>query len=487
MMLAAPLGAALAGAILSSVATRRRAQLLGRAVGRRLIPAPEPVTRFWTALARRAEDPRLGRGQDDPGPTTLVLGWRSEGTAVDTDLESARTTLLHGPRAGEALAAAITSLACAPWSEEVEVVLAGAPEWVEALDDPRFDGEPDAPAALARLARLAAERRLALRGQDLVAVRADPDAAGSWRPTVFVFARPLTPVQLDAVADARALGETGVCVLALSAADAHIEASLVRVEEDAAFLGGTPFSPQLLTAPARHALLALLSATGRPETEPAPWWKEGEDLPANVHRLPADARHGHGPQTPPGRGAGWGPRLLLLGPVDLVGGATPPSRAAGQCLEYCAWLLAHPGATSTTMVRELLVAEGTRRSNMSRLRAWLGADDRGLPYLPDAYSGRIALDPRVTSDWEELQLLVGDGVNLAPDASLRQALALVRGEPLDHAGFQWHWAEQLRADMVGTVVDAACALADRAIARGDHTVALWAAARASRRPPATTT
>ena len=69
------------------------------------------------------------------------------------------------------------------------------------------------------------------------------------------------------------------------------------------------------------------------------------------------------------------------------------------------------------------------------------------------------------------------GVNLAPDAALRQALALVRGEPLGDVAFQWHWAEQLRVDMVGTVVDAACALADRAIARGDHTVALWAAGR----------
>lgn len=478
MLLAAPLGAALAGAILLSVATRRRAQLLGRAVGRRLIPASPQVTRFWAALARRADEPRHARDPDDPTPTTLVLGWREGAAAVTVDLESARATLLHGPRAGEALAAALTSLACAPWSEEVEVVVAGAPEWVDALDDPRFDGEPGAAAALARLARLSAERRLALREHDLTAARADRDAAGSWRPAVFVFAHPLTPVQLDAVADALALGETGVSVLALARADAHIEARRVRVEEDTAFLEETEFAPQLLSAPATHALLALLTTTGRTDTEPAPWWRQGADLPPNVlHLPPAEARHHEESPTPARPGALGHPRVLLLGPVELLAGGAPPSRAAGQCLEYCAWLLAHPGATSTTMVRELLVAEGTRRSNMSRLRAWLGADGDGLPYLPDAYNGRIALDPRVTSDWEDLQLLVNGGVNLAPDAALRQALALVRGEPLGDVAFQWHWAEQLRVDMVGTVVDAACALADRAIARGDHTVALWAAGR----------
>jgi hypothetical protein len=485
MVLAAPLGAALAGAILVSVATRRRAQLLGRAVGRRLIPASPQVTRFWTALAHRADDPRRARDPDGPGPTTLVLGWRADDAAVAVDLESAAVTLMNGPRADEALAAALTSLACAPWSEEVEVVVVGAPEWVEALDDPRFDGEPDAAAALARLARLAAERRMALRDHDLAAARADRDAAGSWCPTVFVFARPLTPAQLDAVADARALGETGVSVLALTNADPHIAASRVRVEEDTAFLEDAEFDPQLLSAPARHALLALLTTTGRPDTEPAPWWRQGGDLPANVHHLPpAEAPRPEESSTPARLSAPEHPRLLLLGPVELLSGGAPPNRAAGQCLEYCAWLLANPGSTSTTMVRELLVAEGTRRSNMSRLRAWLGADEGGLPYLPDAYSGRIALDPRVTSDWEELQLLVSGGVNLAPDASLRRALALVRGEPLGDVAFQWHWAEQLRADMIGTVIDAACALADRAIARGDHTVALWATGRGLAAAPA---
>ena len=477
MVLAAPLGAALAGAILLSVATRRRAQLLGRAVGRRLIPASSRVTRFWTALAHQAEEPRHARGPDDPAPTTVLLGWRADETPVAVELESARATLLHGRRADEALAAALTGLACAPWSEDVEVVVVGAPEWVEALDDPRFVGEADSAAGLDRMTHLAAERRLALRPHTLTSARADDDTAESWRPTVFVFAHPLTPAQLDKVADGLALGETGVSVLARAGAEAHIEARRVRVEEDTAFLEETEFIPQLLSSPAKRALLALLATVGRTDTEPAPWWRHGEDLPPNVHHLPpSEPRHREESATR--LSAREHPTLRLLGPVELAAtNGRRPTRAVGQCLEYCAWLLANPGATSTTMIQDLLVAEGTRRSNMSRLRGWLGSDDNGLAYLPDAYSGRIVLDSRITSDWEQLQLLLSGGANLASDAALRRALALVRGEPLGEIAFHWHWAEQLRADMVGTIVDAACALADRAIARGDHTVALWAVGR----------
>lgn len=172
------------------------------------------------------------------------------------------------------------------------------------------------------------------------------------------------------------------------------------------------------------------------------------------------------------------PTLLLLGDVELSAPAgEQPSRAPMQCMEYCAWLLQHPGATATAMVHSLLVAETTRRSNMSRLRTWLGTSPDGEPYLPDAYSGRIRLDARVTSDWERFVAMLAGGVNTASDGSLRQALRLVRGEPLGSLAFQWHWAQTLRTDMVSMIVDAACVLADRAIDHGDQVTALWAVGR----------
>jgi hypothetical protein len=174
------------------------------------------------------------------------------------------------------------------------------------------------------------------------------------------------------------------------------------------------------------------------------------------------------------------PTLLLLGPVELVGatGVLPP-RAGKQCLEYCAWLLEHPGRTAQAMAAALAVAEGTRRSNMSRLRSWLGEGEDGQAYLPDAYTGRIALHPAVSSDWQRLLILTATGVDRSSDDALRAALQLVRGAPLaDAAPGQWFWAEELRTDMVSCVRDVGVELTRRALDQGDVDLARWAAARA---------
>ena len=171
--------------------------------------------------------------------------------------------------------------------------------------------------------------------------------------------------------------------------------------------------------------------------------------------------------------------MLLLGPIALVGTrGDRPTRAVKQCAEYCGWLLENPGSSSARMAQALFVAEATRRSNMSRLRVWLGEDDVGRQYLPEAYSGRIELHPAVGSDWDELQSLIQAGVNRTPSQALVEALQLVRGEPLaDAAPGQWHWAEQWRRDMIGTVRDIALVLADRCLQGNDVDAARWALRR----------
>ena len=58
------------------------------------------------------------------------------------------------------------------------------------------------------------------------------------------------------------------------------------------------------------------------------------------------------------------------------------------------------------------------------------------------------------------------------------ALSLVRGAPLaDAAPGQWHWAEQLRADMCAAIRDAGVVLAGRALDGGDPALASWAISR----------
>jgi len=174
------------------------------------------------------------------------------------------------------------------------------------------------------------------------------------------------------------------------------------------------------------------------------------------------------------------PVLRLLGPIELHGAAgVAPARAARQCLEYCGWLLEHPGTTAAEMGTVMGVAEGTRRSNVSRLRSWLGSDELDQPYLPDAYSGRIFLHPAVSSDWQRLQILTSRGINRASTSGLEAALQLVRGAPMaDAAPGQWHWAEGLRTDMLSAIRDIGVELTGRALAESNLDLARWAASRA---------
>jgi hypothetical protein len=261
---------------------------------------------------------------------------------------------------------------------------------------------------------------------------------------------------------------------------------------------GLRLRPQLLESTAHRAVIDLVRATGEDETNPAPWWDHGGDPrsaspPDNVTYL--GKRFGgwgsdHSEQVKESGmleqlgGAGGDephhPILRLLGPIDLLGATgTVPPRAGRQCLEYCCWLLEHPGTTAHAMASALVVAEGTRRSNMSRLRSWLGADSDGNPYLPDAYTGRILLHPSVSSDWQRLQILTAPGVNKTSTGGLRTALELVRGAPLaDAAPGQWHWAEELRTDMVSVIRDIGVEVTSRALLDNDIDLARWAAARA---------
>jgi hypothetical protein len=288
---------------------------------------------------------------------------------------------------------------------------------------------------------------------------------------VFIFCDSLTPQQVVRVTRVLELGRVGVSVMAPvrqrpPAPGSRLE---LRDAQAATLDSGEEFEPQLIPGPARHALVELFASSIAPDSEPAPWWRD-DPLPPDENPLP-----GSGPvKDPPMAAEPNSPTLLLLGEVDLVACDGPrPSRAAGRCLECCAWLLSNPGATPTQMRESLMVAESTRRSNMSRLRGWLGRGPEG-EHLPDAYSGHIRLAASVSSDWERFQSLLAGGVNRASDSLLAEALALVRGTPLGSFEFQWSWAEQMRSDMVSMIVDAAAVLADRCTARWEHELADWA-------------
>jgi hypothetical protein len=438
-----------------------------------------------------------------PWPALVTLGRDEQGRLVLGDLEAVGLLEIQpdaGFPAADLMAAMAVELSFSPWADEMIVTLLGGGERLpEALGRHNVLRTTDCDALLDRLEQRAALQREHRRYPVLSQHRIDPDLADPWAPEIVLVQQPLSTVQ-SARLSALINTEPKVALAAVVVGPVPGAAWSLRGDgrstERKVLLepAGLSLSPQWLEPPELTAVVDLIKSTGSDETTLAPWWSEAcaqpNPPPNNVTYLGS-------------RSTTWGtaitaegalimeaamdpdrtvhhPTLQMLGPIELHGAkGTAPARAAKQCLEYCAWLLENPGSTAQAMVAALAVAEGTRRSNMSRLRSWLGASPAGEVYLPDAYTGRITLHPAVSSDWQRLQILTATGVNRASDDSLQAALQLVRGAPLaDAAPGQWHWAEELRTDMISCVRDIGLELADRALLAGDVERARWAAARA---------
>lgn len=411
-----------------------------------------------------------------PFPALVTVGRDADGRWIMVDLEARSPLALDGPRAlrHAAAAAMAVELSCAPWASELGLTVVGGDEMFVRAACPelvRFHAEPDD--ALEALAALARERADA--DAPTVLLRVDPDRAEAGAAQIVIVAD--EPHQAERgrlleLLDDRDLGLGGVIAghggsaLVLSGSEDDPRA---RLEPD-----GTELRPQLVPAHTRAAIGTIFVTTAEGAEDRAPWWSDADNVRALVPRrdtvrvgepVPEIVAH---------------PQLRLLGPIELLGAAGPaPARSRRQCEEYCAWLLENPRSTATRMAAELVVAEGTRRSNMSRLRSWLGSDAAGKAYLPEAYSGRIELHPAVESDWQRVRVLTAPGLNrLAPEV-LVTVLEQVRGAPLaDAAPGQWRWAEELRSDMSSLVRDAGVVLTRWALHQQDLDVARWAAARA---------
>ncbi|HEY6683426.1 MAG TPA: LysM peptidoglycan-binding domain-containing protein [Propionibacteriaceae bacterium] len=438
-----------------------------------------------------------------PWPALVTLGRDERGRLVVGDLESFGLLELQpdpGFRATDLLAALAVELSFSPWADEMILTLVGGGDRLpEALGKHNVLRADDCDALLGRLEQRAAVQREHHRYPVLSQHRVDLDLADPWAPEIVLVDQPLSAEQsarLGALINAEpkvtlaavVVGSDSGAAWSLRGDGSSVERRVVL--EPAGF----SLSPQWLEPPELTAVVDLIETTGSDDTTPAPWWSDvgiqPNPPPDNVTYLDSRSTTWGIPNTAeralimeaamdPDRTVHH-PTLQLLGPIELLGATgTVPTRAAKQCLEYCGWLLENPGRTAQAMVAALAVAEGTRRSNMSRLRSWLGTSPEGEAYLPDAYTGRIALHPAVSSDWQRLQILTSNGVDRASDDSLQAALELVRGAPLaDTAPGQWHWAEELRTDMISCVRDLGVELADRALLAGDLERARWAAARA---------
>jgi nucleoid-associated protein YgaU len=424
-----------------------------------------------------------------PYPALVSLGSTPDGDTVLVDAERSRVLGVAAEAVElrrSALAAMSVELACAPWAAEARLCVVGADARLVLMAGADRAEALAVAEAVTRLRRLAAERRAALAGTELAVLRVDPDRADAVAPVVFCLLDDVAPdviAELDRLLDGPPVG-VAVIVGVGDTASATWQVG-GDVHAPTGRLGGTPGTLLAHAIPeaTRAAVAELFRAADDAATTPAPWWGgAGVDRERdNVLALPQRAHRGEEPvdivRLMP---VVEHPQVLLIGPAELHGASGPqPTRSRQQLVELCAWLLEHPGSTGTAMAAGLAVAETTRRSNLSRLRTWLGCAPDGKPYLPEAYSGRVLLHPAVSSDWHRLQLLLAPGIDRVGDATLVEALDLIRGAPLANAApGQWRWAEELRIDVSSALRDVGLVLTERALDRGDIDLARWAAARA---------
>lgn len=446
--------------------------------------APEPFHQVGSAwlLSARAADHLPESHFPVPFPALVTLGRDQAGCWLMVDLESAPPLVLCGPRSlrHAAAAAMAVELSCSPWAAELNLLVVGGDEVFVRAACPelvRFEADPQV--AMDLLGAIGHER--ATDEAPTALLRMDPDRAEAGAAHVVLVADELPERQhagLAALLDPD-LGLSGV--LGAAAAGNGWALVLDGPESDPSATlepGGQPLVPQLVPAHTRAAIGTIFAATDESAHAGAPWWADqaSDNVRTLVPRRQADrVSIDEPPAAQPEH-----PYLQLFGPIELAGAAGPaPARSHRQCVEYCAWLLENPNSTATRMTNELVVAETTRRSNMSRLRSWLGLDRDGRAYLPEAYSGRISLHPEVSSDWQRMQVLTAPGLNRLTAETLVDVLELVRGAPLaDAAPGQWRWAEELRTDMSSVARDAGVLLARWAVERRDLDLARWAAARA---------
>ncbi|MCL2736023.1 MAG: LysM peptidoglycan-binding domain-containing protein [Propionibacteriaceae bacterium] len=513
----------LAGGLVLLIGRRRLNQLRTRPVGRRILLPNDEGHRLESALgvvgsrfipggapyegrecaARRA----IGGFSDEQSIDDLLLsaegvplcvGTTTTGDAVHTDITEAKPFLVFGAQADQVrsvMRGIAMNITLSDYSDSMELHVLDGQNLFDTFDSvTRHATLAD---AIECLRLVITERRTYLGDSRWTQLRNDPDYAEAWRPVLYCLIDPVDARELRELADCLDGSDVGVAVLAgmygpdLSPSRAIASGSL-RVEGiDHAVLdpGHRPVAPFHLDV--SEPLANLLQTSASPSTTPA-WWSSSTsaepDLPdpwTPPHDRTAERGFAMTPVPTPDAETSLAatfshPTLKILGPVLLEGAqGPPPPRAERACMEYCGWLLEHPGATAMAMAQGLLVAEGTRRSNMSRLRTWLGNDAQGEPYLPEAYSGRIWLDPAVTSDWQRLRLLIASGVEATSTDKLIQALHLVRGAPLaDAAPGQWHWAEELRTDIVSVIRDIGVIATARCLQQQDIDRARWAASRA---------
>jgi hypothetical protein len=154
------------------------------------------------------------------------------------------------------------------------------------------------------------------------------------------------------------------------------------------------------------------------------------------------------------------PQVQVLGPLRItnLGNTTVPPK-----LVLLAALLIFKnerdyGSIANHMNPARPWSPGSMDQEMSRLRARLGLDSEGVPYLRPKPRGvqQYSLSEEVTVDWSDFLHLAERGLPHGPSGirDLEAALTLVRGRPFGGAGTHT-WAAPIAQTMISRIVDIA--------------------------------
>jgi len=427
-----------------------------------------------------------------PFPTLVTIGHNNGGALVLIDLERAGAMTLtgEGDDVIDVLSAMAIELAGSRLADHLDVTVVGlSAELVRYLGGDRLRHADTFDEVLTRLERHHTDVVEAL-DEDAASSPFDARVRGvaeaAWIPEVVLTAQPITPEQRERLA-AATTGQTNLAAV-ITAADGDVAPLpgpwVVGVPE-----AGTTAVPvleqvvvlQRLTTADRNTLIADFAATDSAEQVPGPDAEAIPPEPTGVAIGPPREGESEGVPVPEPSEAEraelatllhidpGAPEVQVLGPIKVVNVAPYPENTKGtsKVLELAVYLVLNPGRSAAEVSRDLgregePWADSTRRSRMSQLRTWFGADPSGREYVPNVRGNRYQLEPVIRSDWRRFQTAVTRGLHQGPAGLfwLDAALGMVRGIPFSGAlADDYRWAPVEAREMINRIADVAHAAA----------------------------
>ena len=168
-------------------------------------------------------------------------------------------------------------------------------------------------------------------------------------------------------------------------------------------------------------------------------------------------------------------RILVLGPVEVIGWAHRPDRSVDT--ELVCYLALHPNRTIPgDELRVALWPDAAREASAKSLRTYMSLlrKSLGSEHVPVGTGSGYRVGKGVSTDWLRFQDLTGAA---ATAGQLREALELVRGRPfagLPPTSFGWVFSELLVSEIEVRMISAARRLAEELSGNGDLPGASWA-------------